>query len=435
MGPKQDGMNGGTTVLGEERSDEIRRDIEHTRNQMDRTLDKLDERLQPRNLLNDVLDWFQSSARSGSGQAAESLQSMGKTLVRQMRDNPVPTLLIGAGLAYLVFSNADDEDQSRPIRRHTEIDPDALEGTYSGSFVDARTGEPYDPEFLAAAEGHFEGDYDESEAAESEGLSSRLAGKASELSARAKEAGRDIGERAQATAASAQDTLSRAAESVSEVGRQAAHGVGRMADGARRAASSAGHSARRGSRQLSHSLRSGSARLGHSARSGYETSVDAFRRASDEYPFAVGLGFLAVGVLAGLAIPSTRQEDRWLGEQSDELKHRLREKGEELLDRGREMAENTVSVARDEAGSQGLTMGDLGEKVKRVASHVVESVTDAAREEGLAPDQLQKKAKEVAHAVQETAVNETRRHKEELTGSAQDESEKSEQTTGSCPLP
>lgn len=435
MGPKQDGMNGGTTVLGEERSDEIRRDIEHTRNQMDRTLDKLDERLQPRNLLNDVLDWFQSSARSGSGQAAESLQSMGKTLVRQMRDNPVPTLLIGAGLAYLVFSNADDEDQSRPIRRHTEIDPDALEGTYSGSFVDARTGEPYDPEFLAAAESHYEGDYDESEAAESEGLSSRLAGKASELSARAKEAGRDIGERAQATAASAQDTLSRAAESVSEVGRQAAHGVGRMADGARRAASSAGHSARRGSRQFSHSLRSGSARLGHSARSGYETSIDAFRRASDEYPLAVGLGFLAAGVLAGLAIPSTRQEDRWLGEQSDELKHRLREKGEELLDRGREVAESTVSVAREEAGSQGLTMDELGEKVKRVASHVAASVTDAAREEGLAPDQLQEKAKEVAHAVQETAVNETRRHKEDLTGSARPESEKSEHTTGSCPLP
>ncbi len=246
MGPKQDGMNGGTTALGEERSDEIRRDIEHTRSQMDRTLDELDERLQPRNLLNDVLDWFQSSAKSGSGQAAESLQSMGKSLVRQMRDNPVPTLLIGAGLAYLVFSNDEDEDHGRPLRRHTDINPEAMEGSYSGSFVDARTGEPYEAAFAATEEEV----YCELDEPENEETSSGMAAKAGALGARAKDIGRGASERARSAASSAQDALSRAA------------------GGVRHAASSAGRSAGRGSQQLSHGVRAGGARVGESLRSG-----------------------------------------------------------------------------------------------------------------------------------------------------------------------
>ena len=41
-------------------SDEIRRDIDRTRHEMDHTLEELETRLHPRHLLDDVLDLFRS---------------------------------------------------------------------------------------------------------------------------------------------------------------------------------------------------------------------------------------------------------------------------------------------------------------------------------------------------------------------------------------
>ncbi len=53
----------------------------------------------------------------------------------------------------------------------------------------------------------------------------------------------------------------------------------------------------------------------------------------------VGIGFAALGALIGVLLPRTRQEDELLGEQSDQLVKATKEKGEELLERGKAVAQ------------------------------------------------------------------------------------------------
>jgi len=77
----------------------------------------------------------------------------GRTLLEAVRENPVPAALMGAGLAWLLF-----EDKAERAYRRQHIlsnqrgytgnrftDP----GTHSGSYVDARTGRPYDASYGA----------------------------------------------------------------------------------------------------------------------------------------------------------------------------------------------------------------------------------------------------------------------------------------------
>ena len=58
-----------------------------------------------------------------------------------------------------------------------------------------------------------------------------------------------------------------------------------------------------------------SRRLRHQAQRTKSRLSDLF----EERPLAAGAATLALGLLAGLAAPSTRQEDEWLGEKRDEL--------------------------------------------------------------------------------------------------------------------
>ena len=95
---------------------------------------------------------------------------------------------------------------------------------------------------------------------------------------------------------------------------------------------------------------------------------DRFRAASDEYPLAVGGAFLAAGLLTGLLLPRTEQEDEWMGEASDELKEQTRRKGEELVEEGKEAAARTADAALDEAEKRGITPDSLAEKARRVVS-------------------------------------------------------------------
>ena len=101
----------------------------------------------------------------------------------------------------------------------------------------------------------------------------------------------------------------------------------------------------------------------------YDVAGRQFRKAVDEVPLGVGLGFLGLGVLAGLLIPRTEIEDELMGDTADELKHAAGEKGEELVERGKRVASRVADKAAEEADNQGLTpdeasgaAGTLGDK-------------------------------------------------------------------------
>lgn len=113
--------NDGTTQIGDE--------IEDTRSRMDETLDALGDRLNPRRIIDDVVDYFvgpsggtgtaKGSVGGTASQISDSAGEFGRNLSRTVRDNPVPSVLIGAGLAWLAFGFGQDdtENDDRPRRR------------------------------------------------------------------------------------------------------------------------------------------------------------------------------------------------------------------------------------------------------------------------------------------------------------------------------
>jgi hypothetical protein len=110
---------------------------------------------------------------------------------------------------------------------------------------------------------------------------------------------------------------------------------------------------------------------------GYEHGREVFTRTADEQPLAVGLGFLAIGVLAGMLLPSTRKEDELVGPTRDRLVNRGREAAEDAVNRGKHVARTAMDVAKQQAQEQGLTPEALKEKAQSMASQV----KDATRED------------------------------------------------------
>ena len=74
-----------------------------------------------------------------------------------------------------------------------------------------------------------------------------------------------------------------------------------------------------------------------------------------ENPLGLGLGALAAGFIAGLLLPSTSVEDDKIGPLADDVKAKVKETGQEAVERGKEVAEEaaktTKQAGREEAAS------------------------------------------------------------------------------------
>jgi ElaB/YqjD/DUF883 family membrane-anchored ribosome-binding protein len=87
-----------------------------------------------------------------------------------------------------------------------------------------------------------------------------------------------------------------------------------------------------------------------------------------ENPLGLAIGAAAVGFLAGLAVPSTRVENERLGPMADQVKDKVKETGQEALDRGKQVAQEVASSAADTAKEQTQEHGqDLAHSAKQNA--------------------------------------------------------------------
>jgi hypothetical protein len=102
--------------------------------------------------------------------------------------------------------------------------------------------------------------------------------------------------------------------------------------------------------------------------------------AIEERPLAVGVAALAIGMLAGVALPATRREDRLLGEARDDLLDSARDAGRDALEMGREVARSAVERVKESVREQELTPEQLVEKARLVTLDAAETLRDAERE-------------------------------------------------------
>jgi Protein of unknown function (DUF3618) len=70
-------------------------------------------------------------------------------------------------------------------------------------------------------------------------------------------------------------------------------------------------------------------------------------------PLGLALGSVAVGVVAGLLLPSTKVEDEKLGPVADQVKEKVAETGQQALDHGKQVAADVADSAKETAKESG----------------------------------------------------------------------------------
>ena len=99
------------------------------------------------------------------------------------------------------------------------------------------------------------------------------------------------------------------------------------------------------------SVSGAASRVGDATPSGGEVKQKTRQAAgmAKENPLGLAIGAAAIGFLAGLAVPSTRVEDEKLGPVADQVKDKVKETGQEALDRGKQVAQEVASTATETA--------------------------------------------------------------------------------------
>jgi len=251
-------------------------------------------------------------------------------LWRVAREHPMPAAVVGLGLGWLMV------ESSRK--------PDAYDG------LDREDGDSYS---------YRQGYAGTSSYSAASGVLSTAKGKVHDVADSAKEA-----------LSSAGDKMSDAAGWTKEQ------------------ASDLGHQVAEKASTLGHQVTERASGLRRQAKTGVRRARVGFWQTLEENPLMVGAATLALGVIAGLALPSTDREDELLGETRDRLFDEVKEAGHQALDKSKHVAEAVADKVKEEAQHQGLTPEGVAEKVKTVAREATNTAKEEAKRQNLVPDTL-----------------------------------------------
>src|SRR4051812_44265892 len=244
----------------------IRSDIDVTRRRMDDTMDALGDRLQPRHLLDEVLGMFRGNGTEGNQKLTQMRDKISRSadtamhaVVDTVKNNPMPALLIGAGVAWMIYESRRDKSSV------------SADGNYYGY---SREGDElrYDPDThydrpLEYPEGYTGAEFSDQGGSKLGEVKDKIAEKASAASEQVKEKLSQVGETAREKVGMLRD---RAGEKLQAV-KQRASEVG--------------------------------AKVKDTTREAYTKTRERVVTTADQHPLEVGLVALATGVIVGLALP------------------------------------------------------------------------------------------------------------------------------------
>lgn len=311
-------------------SAQLRSEIERTRAEMDQTFDALERKMTPGQILEEV--WYLT--RGGTRAGASKLWTVA-------REHPLPATVIGLGLGWLLVesSRGNGRSSSHVLGGRSRTTGYGRSNLYESSAGYGEYPESYNADYLES--------WEESQ---SPGVSGRVS----------------------AAAGSVKDAAVHAKDAVKGAASSAGHKVADVAGSVRHRASDLGHATREKASELKYRTRT----QARQAQTG-------FWQLMEENPMAVGIATLALGVLAGLTLPSTRKEDELLGETRDRLVDRIEEVGREALDKGKQVAGTAVDTLKEEAENAGLTASGLAEKVREVGRHTKDVVKEEVKNQDL----------------------------------------------------
>ena len=332
-------------------SEEIRREIERTRADMDETVDALGERLSP----GKIVDELWARLRQGDG-----LSSVGEVV----REHPVPLALMGLGLGWLAVERATGgSEKARRVGPGTWARAEGRRGPYGSDAV--RHDDPEWPHTGSGAQ-----------------LKARVAG---------------MGERLSEAKESVTEAMHGAADAVTGEARDLKARASAMTQGAQERASHQAHELRERTTDAAHSI-------ADATREGAQRVRHGFWDLLEESPMVVGAIAFGIGIASGLAAPTTPVEDRLMGRASDTLRDEAKRVAGHTAESAKKVAENAaeaarveVSRVREEEGETAHSAVDaLGDAAKRVVASAKEAARETAEEENLTPDALAEEAKRAA---------------------------------------
>ena len=322
---------------------ELERQVDEERARLAGTIDALQSKASVDHLVDEVV----RVVRDNGG-------DLGRNLGRAVRDNPLPALLTGVGLAWLMAGSGRPADRWQEDRRSFRDygSPVPVGDEPSADYVDNGASLPsiYD----AGAGGPEAGE-------EGPGLRERASDALSGLGERAAGAMSGLGERAS-------DVAQAAGARVSGAG----HGLRRAGSAARSGVAHAGH---------------GVAHAGSGARHAFDDLLE-------EQPLVLGALALAIGAAVGGAFPASRTENRMLGAKSDQAKDALREVAGEQGQKLRATAEAVVGEASaiveetsaelGELLPEGRSLADAGaDRLRQAATRLSDAAAEEAERQDL----------------------------------------------------
>lgn len=370
----------GELMRDDRSADQIRRDIEGTRSDLHATIDALERRLSVGQVVDEL--WNRVGGRRSIGSAASGIGD-------SLREHPVPLALMGLGVAWLAVERST-AGRSRKTNGETW---DRRDREYVGAGT------------YAPAEGRV-GPYG-SDAIHGEGFPAHEQGMLS--SHEDEESGPGLGERASSAVGKAKSKVSDAMETVKEKASDVADtGRRRTRDARERAAASAegvrermsregeGFRARAGDR-----FEEGRDRMRHGVRAGSDRVRRGFRDALEEQPLAMGAVAFGLGLASGLSVPTTRFEDRTMGETSDQVTKQAKRAARETVEDVKDVAGAAASAAREEADRR-HPVGEIVDSGKSIAREAKQAAKGRAQEKDLDSEGMKDRLGEVGERVRDT---------------------------------
>jgi uncharacterized protein YjbJ (UPF0337 family) len=292
---------------GGEETAAIRAGINETRGRLSDTLNELGERLNPHVVREQVTERVKEGIREATigrvehmaRNAKDSVNATRTGITDTIRDNPVPAAMVAVGLAWMMFNGKKDNREGSYQSYDRSYDGISDSGAYSRNSSQFAGSYPYDTGY---------------EGTDADGRVSRVVG--------------DV-----------RDRVGNAADSVKDR-------AGQLAERATHAASSAASAV--------------TSRASDVSRSVATRTTQGARRLEDSFyenPLAIGAVTLAIGVMAGLAAPTTEREVALMGDARDRVVDKVRDVAEEAKDKAKHVADRLVDEGKRAVKDEGLTMG------------------------------------------------------------------------------
>lgn len=107
-------------------------------------------------------------------------------------------------------------------------------------------------------------------------------------------------------------------------------------------------------------VRNRTSNISHQVQDTASKARDTFNDTMDDYPLAVGAGFMLLGLAVGLAVPTTQPERRYIGQAGRRIMDQAQQVGSQIIDKGEEIAERAVDKVRS-------TIKTAGERTSEAA--------------------------------------------------------------------